>query len=216
VIPPGGSGMYSVSVTSANETPQTKTAQYSLDDGGFDMSVTFVAVPFQTQFVDHQGNPITELDFGVQNYSSATADAMRAVYLKRISSTSTAQAEGVKVQASSSNGDTNGFHIRTEGILADSAVERIPVYITSRPPVYGTLGQAMIVANHGVAPLLVKANWIWSEDQEGNTQGSPVPLYGTVNTPYGEFPTSDPNLIGKYVSNPSWSGSAGGSVVTGG
>ena len=138
------------------------------------------------------------------------------MYPKRISSALTAQAEGVKVQANSSNGDTNGFSIRTEGTLADSAVERILVFITSRPPVYETLGQAMIVANHGVAPLLVKANWMWSEEGSVNPDAGATPLYGYVNTPYGEFPTSDPNLIGKYVDNPSWSGSIGGSVVTGG
>jgi hypothetical protein len=36
-----------------------------------------------------------------------------------------------------------------------------------------------------------------------------------VNTPYGQFPTSDPNLIGTYVTNPNWSSATGGSIVTG-
>jgi hypothetical protein len=211
---PGGSGMYQVTVTSVGEVISTKAARYSLDDGGFDLSVAFVAAPFQTQFVDHLGNPITVYDFGSRFYGSGSdGQAVGSVYLKRISDSATAQTEGIKVQSNSLNGSTNGVRADMQGTLADSAVVRVPVFITVEASGVNNVS-VLLVADHGIAPLEVRVNWEFEAEEQPENTGQ-IPLYGYVNTPYGEFLTSDPNLIGTFVTNPSWSGSTGGSIVTG-
>ena len=164
-IPAGGSATYSVTVTSTGEGVSSKTARYSLDDGGFDFSVAFVSAPFKTQFVDQAGTPITLLDLGVRTYGEAGATETAAVYLKRISASSTAQAEGVRVQANSFDGSTNGVSIAPQGTLAISTVVQIPVFITLMTQNTSDVS-VLVIADHGVAPLEVRIKWVYESSQQ--------------------------------------------------
>ena len=172
------------------------------------------AEPFRTQFVDYQDNPITELNLGTVYYSDTSAAQAASCYLKRISGPLTAQTEGVNLKAATSDGSLNGASVSVQGSLQSSSVTRIPVFVTMRPGYFPGEQSVYLVADHGVNQVTVRVLWSYRQSQDESTQqtGGSTPLYGTVTTPYGTYYTTDPNLAGQYVANPTISGG----VVTGG
>ena len=142
-IPAGGSGVYEVVADAAGEaTPTSKTARYSLDDGGFDFEIHWLAEPFKTQFVDSQGNPISSINLGVISYRDSSAYVTANCYLKRVSSAATAMAEGVKIRSNSNDGSTNRAEVNTERTLANSSA----LTVVPEP------GKDVFHSRHGFSP----------------------------------------------------------------
>jgi hypothetical protein len=176
-IPAGGSGIYAVEADAAGiGSPTIKAARYSLNDGGFDFEVNWLASPFKTQFVDALGNAVTAIDLGVVSYVDSAEYRTVNCYLKRISAAGTAMAEGVKIRSQAADGSTNRAEVTTEGTLATSSVEKIPVFITLRPPLWAGQLTAIVTADHGVNQVQVTITWQY--ERAGTWNGFLIPAAG--------------------------------------
>jgi hypothetical protein len=197
-IAPGGYGTYILTASGNQPADVTKTAQHSVHEGGFQFSVHFYAVPFQTAFCDSEGNQINSYDFGECVFRSSGETKTAAVYLKRLTATLGESVVSTSVNDSGGTSHAIDAATRTEGSLTNGSIDKIPVYITITLNAQGSL-TAHVSATGSVNTLDITATSVWQEPEAPPPAEEYNPGLYMVYTAGGVAWSTDPNMWGKYI-----------------
>ena len=167
------------------------SATYTVTQGGFVFQVNWTNDPFHTEFVDFQDNPVTSLNFGEQIFASTPASVTVSCYLRRVAKAGTAVV-GIE------DSGIGASQIQTYGDLNTNPrmLVHVTVSVNREGAYYGVMR-----ATGSLNEVVIQGSFRY-EAPDAEPSAPAQQVYGYVTTPQGRFLTSDPNLVGRYVENP--------------